>query len=152
MFNDESEFSKMKLPEGLFINYKLAWGRFVAIRLDNAPDCDTMSFRILLDMKEREILGKADEGNNHRRWFDEREVGIYHDFVSLKSYDGVATISGGNDEYAEDWEISCHTGYEELLDGELPNDASGDDLYNAVGQEKEVYQLYEFVLQNAHRS
>ena len=122
MYNDESEFSKMKLPEGLLTNYKIAWGRFVAIRLDNAPDCDTMSFRILLDMKEREILGKADEGNNYRRWFDEREVGIYHDFVSLESYDGVATISGGNDEDTKDWKISCHTGYDELWEGELPND------------------------------
>ena len=143
---------KMKMPENLFASYHLPWGRFVSLRLDNAPDCDTMSFRILLDMKEQKILGKSNEDDNLRRWFDEREVAIYHDYVSRQSYDGCFYISGGYSKHTEDWQISCHTGFEELLEGELPKDASGDELYNAVGKEGEVYQLCSYLLENAHES
>lgn len=143
---------KMAMPENLFANYHLPWGRFVSLRLDNAPDCDTMSFRILLDMKEQKILGKANEDNNLRRWFDEGEVRLFDDFANLKSYDGVLTISGGYSKHTEDWQISCHTGFEELLEGELPKDATGDELYKAVGHEGEVYQLYRYLLDNAHES
>jgi hypothetical protein len=144
---------KMNIPENLFASYNLPWGRFVSLRLENGPAFDnTYSFRILLDMKEQKIVGKADEEDGFRRWFDEREVGIYDDFVRLKSYDGVLTISGGNTKATEDWQISCHTGYEELLEGELPKDASGDELYRAVGHEGEVYQLYRYLYDNAHES
>jgi len=143
---------KMKMPENLFASYHLPWGRFVSLRLDNAPDCDTMSFRILLDMKEQKILGKSNENDNLIRWFDEREVSLFNDFENLKSYDGVLTISGGYTKYTEDWQISCHTGFQELLEGELPKDAPGDELYNAVGKEGEVYQLYSYLLDNAHES
>jgi len=143
---------KMKMPENLFTSYHLPWGRFVSLRLDNSPDCDIMSFRILLDMKEQKILGKANEDDNLRRWFDEREVRLFNDFENLKSYDGVLTISGGYTKHTEDWQISCHTGFQELLEGELPKDASGDELYNAVGKEGEVYQLCSYLLENAHES
>jgi hypothetical protein len=143
---------KMKMPENLFASYHLPWGRFVSLRLDNSPDCDIMSFRILLDMKEQKILGKANEDDNLRRWFDEREVRLFNDFENLKSYDGVLTISGGYTKHTEDWQISCHTGFQELLEGELPKDASGDELYNAVGKEGEVYQLYSYLLKNTHES
>ena len=149
---EDKSVPKMKMPESLFASYHLPWGRFVSLRLDNAPDCDTMNFRILLDMKEQKILGKSNEDDNLRRWFDEREVAIYHDYVSRQSYDGCFYISGGYSKHTEDWQISCHTGFEELLEGELPKDASGDELYNAVGKEGEVYQLYSFLLENAHES
>lgn len=149
---EDKAVPKLKMPENLFASYHLPWGRFVSLRLDNSPDCDTMSFRILLDMKEQKILGKANEDDNLRRWFDEREVRLFDDFVKLKSYDGVLTISGGYSKHTEDWQISCHTGFEELLEGELPKDAKGDELYKAVGQEGEVYQLYRYLLDNAHES
>lgn len=147
---EDKSVPKMDMPENLFASYHLPWGRFVSLRLENGPAFDnTYSFRILLDMKEQKIVGKADEDDRFRRWFDEREVGIYDDFVQLKSYDGVLTISGGNTKETEDWQISCHTGYEELLEGELPKDASGDELYKAVGHEGEVYQLYRYLYDNA---
>lgn len=146
---EDKAVPKMKMPENLFASYHLPWGRFVSLRLDNAPDCDTMSFRILLDMKEQKIVGEPNENDKLRRWFDEREVRLYDDFENLKRYDGVLTISGGYSKHTEDWQISCHTGYEELLDGELPRDASGDELYKAVGHEGEVYQLYRYLLDNA---
>jgi hypothetical protein len=146
---EDKAVPKMKMPENLFASYYLPWGRFVSLRLDNAPDCDTMSFCILLDMKEQKIVGKPNEDDKLRRWFDEREVRLYDDFENLKRYDGVLTISGGYSKHTEDWQISCHTGYEELLDGELPKDASGDELYRAVGHEGEVYQLYRYLLDNA---
>ena len=149
---EDKSVPKMKMPESLFASYHLPWGRFVSLRLDNAPDCDTMSFRILLDMKEQKIVGKPNEDDNLRRWFDVREVAIYHDFVSRQSYDGCFYISGGYSKHTEDWQISCHTGFEELLEGELPKDASGDELYNAVGKEGEVYQLCSYLLENAHES
>ena len=149
---EDKSVPKMKMPESLFASYHLPWGRFVSLRLDNAPDCDTMSFRILLDMKEQKIVGKSNEDDNLRRWFDEREVAIYHDYVSRQSYDGCFYISGGYSKHTEDWQISCHTGFEELLEGELPKDASGDELYNAVGKEGEVYQLCSYLLENAHES
>ncbi|MGK0389274.1 MAG: hypothetical protein ACI94Y_002014, partial [Maribacter sp.] len=149
---EDKSVPKMKMPENLFASYHLPWGRFVSLRLDNAPDCDTMSFRILLDMKEQKILGKANEGNNLKRWFDEHEVRLYDDFVSGKSYDGVLTISGGYSKHTEDWQISCHSCFEDLLEGELPKDATGDELYKAVGHEGEVYQLYRYLLDNAHES
>ena len=149
---EDKSVPKMKMPESLFASYHLPWGRFVSLRLDNAPDCDTMSFRILLDMKEQKIVGKPNEDDNLRRWFDVREVAIYHDFVSRQSYDGCFYISGGYSKHTEDWQISCHTGFEELLEGELPKDASGDELYNAVGKEGEVFQLCSYLLENAHES
>jgi hypothetical protein len=149
---EDKSVPKMKMPESLFASYHLPWGRFVSLRLDNAPDCDTMSFRILLDMKEQKIVGKSNEDDNLRRWFDVREVAIYHDFVSRQSYDGCFYISGGYSKHTEDWQISCHTGFEELLEGELPKDTSGDELYNAVGKEGEVYQLCSYLLENAHES
>ena len=149
---EDKSVPKMKMPESLFASYHLPWGRFVSLRLDNAPDCDTMSFRILLDMKEQKIVGKSNEDDNLRRWFDEREVAIYHDYVSRQSYDGCFYISGGYSKHTEDWQISCHTGFEELLEGELPKDASGDELYNAVGKEGEVYQLCSYLLENANES
>ncbi|MFK7947106.1 MAG: hypothetical protein AB8G11_05930, partial [Saprospiraceae bacterium] len=146
---EDKSVPKMDIPENIFASYQLPWGRFVSLRLENGPAFDnTYSFRILLDMKEKKIVGKTNE-DRFRRWFDEREVGIYDDFVKLKSYDGVLTISGGDSKETEDWQISCHTGFEEILDGELPKDASGDDLYNAVGQEKEVYQLYRYLYDNS---
>jgi hypothetical protein len=146
---EDKSVPKMDIPENLFASYELPWGRFVSLRLENGPAFDnTYSFRILLDMKEKKIVGKTNE-DRFRRWFDEREVGIYDDFVKLKSYDGVLTISGGDSKETEDWQISCHTDFEEVLDGELPKDASGDDLYNAVGQEKEVYQLYRYLYDNS---
>ena len=61
---EDKSVPKMKMPESLFASYHLPWGRFVSLRLDNAPDCDTMSFRILLDMKEQKILGKSNENDN----------------------------------------------------------------------------------------
>ena len=55
---DTSKFPKMKLPEGLFTNYKLAWGKFVDFNLENGPSCpDTAGFIISVDMETREILG-----------------------------------------------------------------------------------------------
>lgn len=149
---EDKAVPKMKMPENLFASYHLPWGRFVSLRLDNAPDCDTMSFRILLDMKEQKIVGKANEDDNLRRWFDEREVRLFDDFVKLKSYDGVLTISGGYNKHTEDWQISCHNCFEDLLEGELPKDTTGDELYKAVGHEGEVYQLYSYLLENAHES
>ncbi len=149
---EDKSVPKMAIPENLFASYHFPWGRFVSLRMDNAPDCNTVGFHILLDMKERKILGKSNEDDKLRRWFDEWEVRLFDDFVKLKSYDGVLTISGGFSKHTEDWQISCHTGFEELLEGELPKDASGEELYKAVGQEKEVYQLYQYLLDNADES
>jgi len=38
--------------------------------------------------------------------------------------------------------------FEDLLDGELPDGATGDDLWNALGDGKAIYELYHHIKTN----
>ena len=149
---DTTNFPKMKLPEGLFANYKLAWGKYVDFNLENGPSCpDTAGFTISVDMEAREILGNEDKEDNNERWFGERDVAIYDQYVARRKYDGTAFVSiyGGE---KESWEVEFHGGFDDLADGELPEGTSEEEVYEAIGKEEDLYKLYEFVLYNTHLS
>jgi hypothetical protein len=149
---DTSKFPKMKLPEGLFANYKLAWGKFVDFNLENGPSCpDTAGFTISVDMETREILGNEDKEDNNERWFGERDIAIYDHYVARRKYDGIAfaNMYGGE---KEDWTVEFHGGFDDLADGEMPEDTTEDEVYEAIGKEADIYKLYEFVLYNTHLS
>jgi hypothetical protein len=149
---DTSKFPKMKLPEGLFTNYKLAWGKFVDFNLENGPSCpDTAGFIISVDMETREILGNKDKEDNNERWFGERDVAIYDHYVASRKYDGIAYVSiYGND--TATWDVEFHGGFDDLAGGELPEGVTEDEVYEAIGKEADIYQLYEFVWYNKERS
>jgi len=143
---------KMKLPEGLFAKYKLAWGKYVDFNLENGPSCpDTAGFIISVDMETREILGNEDKEDNNERWFGERDVAIYDQYVARRKYDGIANVSiyGGG---KASWDVEFHGGFDDLADGELPEGTTEDEVYEAIGKEADIYQLYEFVLYNNERS
>ena len=147
---DTSKFPKMKLPEGLFTNYKLAWGKFVDFNLENGPSCpDTAGFTISVDMETREILGNEDKEDNNERWFGERDVAIYDQYVARRAYDGTANVSiyGAG---TVSWDVEFHGGFDDLADGELPEGVTEDEVYEAIGKEADIYKLYEFVLYNTH--
>lgn len=149
---DTTNFPKMKLPEGLFVKYDLAWGKFVDFNLENGPSCpDTAGFIISVDMETREILGNQDKENDNERWFGERDIAIYDQYVARRKYDGIAFVNmyGGG---KEDWTVEFHGGFDDLTDGEMPEGVTEDEVYEAIGKEADIYQLYEFVLYNAHHS
>jgi len=146
------DFPTMKIPSSLFLNYKAEWGRYLVYYLSNSPHLDETGFKITLDMQNRVILGKKDEANYISRWFNALEVMIYEPFTANKSYDGVVEISAG-DKYedgwlADDafkWQIACHTGFEDLYDGELPDGVSGKVLGEAIAKPEEIFQIYDYI-------
>ena len=136
---DEST-PRFSLSKQYFPNYDRAWGRVITLQLDNGPSCESIeSFKIQIDMQTNEVIGHPDADDALSRWFGEWEVGMYDDYVANESYDGVLYISGGDE---EDWCIKCHDAFEEVLEGELPDNVSGEEIYNALGHGEAVYELY----------
>jgi hypothetical protein len=149
---DTTNLPKMKLPEGLFANYKLAWGKYVDFNLENGPSCpDTAGFTISVDMDTREIIGTENKEDDNERWFGERDIAIYDHYVGRRAYDGTAFVSiyGGG---KESWEVEFHGGFDDLVEGELPEGVTEEEVYEAIGKEADIYQLYEFVLYNTERN
>ena len=141
----EDSIPKMKLPKQYFPDYKLEWGKYITFTLANGPACHKIDyFNIKLDMETNEVIGQPDCDDVLSRWFDSWEVAIYDSYAEARSYNGQVQISGENGgEGSEWWHISGYDyGFEELEDGELPNGVTGDDIWNALGDGKAIYELY----------
>ena len=137
----ENDIPKMKLPKQYFPNYKLEWGKYITFILDNGPAChDIDNFSIKLNMETNEVIGHPDCDDALSRWFDAWEVAIYDGYASDRSYDGIVRIWGEDDN--QEWSVYCHNAFEELEEGELPGGVTGDDIWNALGDGKAIYELY----------
>lgn len=56
----------------------------------------------------------------------------------------------GND--TATWDVEFHGWFDDLAGGELPEGVTEDEVYEAIGKEADIYQLYEFVWYNKERS
>ena len=92
-------------------------------------------------METNEVIGQPDCDNALSRWFGSWEVAIYDGYASDRSYDGIVRI-WGEDDNENEWCVSCHGGFEDLEEGELPEGVTGDDIWNALGDGKAIYELY----------
>ena len=137
----ENDIPKMKLPKQYFPDYKLEWGKYITFILDNGPAChDIDNFSIKLNMETNEVIGHPDCDDALSRWFDSWEVAIYDGYASHRSYDGIVKIWGEDDN--QEWSVYCHNAFEELEEGELPGGVTGDDIWNALGDGKAIYEMY----------
>ena len=137
----ENDIPKMKLPKQYFPNYKLEWGKYITFVLDNGPACHEIdNFSIKLNMETNEVIGHPDRDDALSRWFDAWEVAIYDGYASHRSYDGIVRIWGEDDN--QEWSVYCHNAFEELEEGELPGGVTGDDIWNALGDGKAIYEMY----------
>lgn len=137
----ENDIPKMKLPKQYFPNYKLEWGKYITFGLDNGPACHEIdNFSIKLNMETNEVIGHPDCDDALSRWFDAWEVAIYDGYASHRSYDGIVRIWGEDDN--QEWSVYCHNAFEELEEGELPGGVTGDDIWNALGDGKAIYEMY----------
>ena len=150
------DFPTMKIPDNLFHNYKAEWGRYLVYYLENSPELeDYEKFEITLDMQDRVVVGRKDQDDDCRRWFNTWKVMINEFYSEDKSYDGAFTISAGDkyeDNWLDDdafrWQIACHTGFEDLYDGELPDGVSGEVLGEAIAKPDEIFQIYNHIQKN----
>jgi hypothetical protein len=150
------DFPTMKIPDNLFQNYKAEWGRYLVYYLENSPELeDYEKFEITLDMHDRVVVGRKEQDDDCRRWFNSWKVMIYELYSEDKSYDGAFTISAGDkyeDNWLDDdafrWQIACHTGFEDLYDGELPDGISGEVLGEAIAKPDEIFQIYNHIQKN----
>lgn len=139
---------KLKLPKQYFPDYKLTWGKKITLHLANGPSCETVEyFNIELNMETNEVVGHVEADDALQRWFGEWEVGIYDGYAEDRSYDGVVNIFG-EDENGKEWCVLGHNMFEEVVDGELPKGASGEDIWDALGGGKAIYDLYKYVKTN----
>lgn len=142
---------KLKLPKQYFPDYKLAWGKKITLNLANGPSCESVEyFNIEMNMETNEVIGRDEADDALERWFGEWEVGIYDGYAEEKSYDGVVRISG-EDENGEEWCVVGHNSFEEVdedFDGELPKGATGEEIWDALGDGKAIYELYKYVKTN----
>jgi len=146
-FVDEAK-PKLKLPKQYFPDYKLAWGKKITLHLENGPSCESIEyFDIQLNMETNEVIGHDDKDDALSRWFDSWEVGIYDGYVEEQSYDGTVRI-WGEDENGEEWCVYGHNEFEDVEEGELPNGATGEDIWDALGGGKAIYELYQYVKTN----
>lgn len=146
-FVDEAK-PKLKLPKQYFPDYKLAWGKKITLNLANGPSCESIEyFDIQLNMETNEVIGHDDKDDALSRWFDSWEVGIYDGYAEEKSYDGTVRI-WGEDENGEEWCVYGHNEFEDVEEGELPNGATGEDIWDALGGGKAIYELYQYVKTN----
>jgi hypothetical protein len=137
----ENDIPKMKLPKQYFPDYKLEWGKYITFVLDNGPACHEIdNFSIKLNMATNEVIGHPDCDDALSRWFDSWEVAIYDGYASHRSYDGIVRIWGEDDN--QEWSVYCHNAFEELEEGELPGGVTGDDIWNALGNGKAIYEMY----------
>ena len=150
------DFPTMKIPDNLFHNYKAEWGRYLVYYLENSPELeDYEKFEITLDMQDRVVVGRKEQDDDCRRWFNTWKVMINEFYSEDKSYDGAFTISAGDkyeDNWLDDdafrWQIACHTGFEDLYDGELPDGVSGEVLGEAIAKPDEIFQIYNHIQKN----
>jgi hypothetical protein len=139
---------KLKLPKQYFPDYKLAWGKKITLHLANGPSCETVEyFNIELNMETNEVVGHVEADDALQRGFGEWEVGIYDGYAEERSYDGVVNIFG-EDENGEEWCVLGHNMFEEVEDGELPKGVSGEDIWDALGGGKAIYELYKYIMTN----
>ena len=167
----EKSRPKLDIPDNMFKSYDLKWGRYINLILDNGPSCDADNFKISLDMKDRKILGNSYQVKNDmgyhdylKKWFDSWEVGIYDEYHSRKSYDGVIEISAHSNfdsipisghymtEYENClWDITCHSGCidsDNTEEGQLTDFCTEEDILNSLGNEKVLYELFVFLKNN----
>jgi hypothetical protein len=83
------------------------------------------------------------------------ESNLWRDMYLVNFDDGAFTISAGDkyeDNWLDDdafrWQIACHTGFEDLYDGELPNGISGEVLGEAIAKPEEIFQIYDHIQKN----
>ena len=136
---------KLKLAQQFFPSYNLAWGKEITLNLANGPSCDTIEyFNIQLNLETNEVVGHVEADDALQRWFGEWEVGIYDGYYDHKSYDGVVRIFG-EDENGQQWCIVGHNMFEEVEEGELPNGATGEEIWDVLGNGKAIFELYQYI-------
>ena len=132
---DTSNNYKMPLPNDLLSDWKLEWGSFIRINLQNGPEHETDNFTISLYMNERVIIGvDKDQG-----WgFDESKPSTkyFSNFAelwdqNLDDYASVATISIEDKSGIMICEAGWHTGLDYMDDGELPEGMS-EDVFESI--------------------
>jgi hypothetical protein len=149
-------YPTMTIPSGLFEHYQPKWGRYVVFHMENSPSMDIERFKISLDLQDRVVLGTADEEDDYRRWFQAWEVLLYEGYISEKSYDGVLSVTAYD--YIEDvfswndeslrWKILCHTNFEDLDEGKLPDGVNGDALHETIAKPSDLFEIYDYIRMN----
>ena len=91
-------------------------------------------------METREILGNEDKEDNNERWFGERDVAIYDQYVARRAYDGTANVSIYGIGTAS-WDVEFHGGFDDLADGELPEGTTEDEVYDILAAAQQKYQV-----------
>jgi hypothetical protein len=104
-------------------------------------------FNIQLNMEANEVIGHIEADDALQRWFDEWEVGIYDGYAEERSYDGVVSIFG-EDENGEQWCVVGHNEFEDVEEGELPNGVTGEEIWDTLGGGKAIYELYKYIMTN----
>ena len=88
--------------------------------------------------------------------FQAWEVLIYEGYISEESYDGALSVTAyddiedvfsWNDESLR-WKILCHTYFEDLDEGKLPDGIDGDALHETIAKPGELYKIYDYIRDN----
>jgi len=132
---DTSNNYKIPLPNDLLSDWKLEWGSFIRINLQNGPEHETDNFTISLYMNERVIIGV----DKDQEWgFDESKPSTkyFSDFAelwdqNLDDYASIATITIEDKFGFMICEAAWHTGLDYMDDGELPEGMS-EDVFESI--------------------
>ena len=125
---DTSNNHKIPLPNDILADWKLEWGSFIHISLQNGPEHETDNFAISLYMNERVIIGI----DKDQEWgFDESKPSTkyFSDFAelwdqNLDDYASVANIIIEDKFGFMICDVGWHTGLDYIDDGELPQGMS----------------------------
>ena len=125
---DTSNNHKIPLPNDILTDWKLEWGSFIHISLQNGPEHETDNFAISLYMNERVIIGI----DKDQEWgFDESKPSTkyFSDFAelwdqNLDDYASVANIIIEDKFGFMICDVGWHTGLDYIDDGELPQGMS----------------------------
>lgn len=125
---DTSNNHKILLPNDILTDWKLEWGSFIHISLQNGPEHETDNFAISLYMNERVIIGI----DKDQEWgFDESKPSTkyFSDFAelwdqNLDDYASVANIIIEDKFGFMICDVGWHTGLDYIDDGELPQGMS----------------------------
>jgi hypothetical protein len=132
---DTSNNYKVSLPNDLLSDWKLEWGSFININLQNGPEHETDNFTISLYMNERVIIGV----DKDQEWgYDESKPSTkyFSDFAelwdqNLDDYASIANIFITDKFGVTICDVAWHTGLDYINDGELPEGMS-EDIFESI--------------------
>ena len=104
-------------------------------------------FKIKLDMINRTIIG-VDNSSNYSVGdgdvnLKNSEVELYVDGGPNKCYEGYVVIHCVNEDGSKVWQLNGQWEEFHEKEGEIPDGTSDVDVYEVLGNEEDVYQLYE---------